>query len=587
MAGGRSVKLLRYVSRQHIYFDGALPQSKFATRLERLEKARAQLVKWRDITELQPIDTTVRLEQKVDIEKVLWQNPSRSTSTSSVSVRIPPAAPFIVPSVLEHLRKTKWTAVTMLVPGEADLYCAAAAAALITSQNPQRLCILTNDSDLVLYSATRDAHIVLLHTLGLDTSKGSSDTLKAQCWHPGSNENQLNLKSMLTLGFERSLDSTASFSEVLQRAKLREAGQVNTIHDTSWEAFRKEYETDSVAQSAQILDPRLNELVVQLEVSRQLGVFHVYLPLLHEDPQRASSWQYGSEYRQLAYSVLAHHFSRADAHETSISEFARSGSRIVATQIPVLSQLRRDQLEEELEQSLSASIHATTTTSVKFNNSPTLDFYLFALKTVLSAQNHAGRVLPTFETLEHLLGLHSPNRRPKPTTTSSKPRRLPKPQHNLIQAQLWSLFHLNANIQAALYSLRLLKQAMTYINVHSGVRISSHTIESIWSSMPDIPDLFVNHPAELRAKFARDGVTDDTVRDKLAAVLRGLSDGIEQQQRQQQQHELTSSGRQNLAASQVALSSNINISNNNDNKNNSSKRSSKKRKKMRESHTSL
>lgn len=418
-----------------------------------------------------------------------------------------------------------------MVPEEADTYCAAAAA-LITEQETQKCLILTNDSDLVLYPATRDVCIVLLRTITLVLNdKSASFTLNARCWRPRTITSRLNLSSLLTLGFERSLDSTASFTEILRRARLRDAAQINTPSDATWDAFRKQYDTASLLYCTQTLDPRLNELVVQLGAPHEPDVLHVYLPLMVEDPQRASSWQCGFEYRQLAYSILVNHFHRNESSGISISEHTRSGARIIATQMPVLSQSRQDQMKRKLEQSLSISMSINNTT---LTTSLVLDFYLFALKIVLSTQSQTGRALPTHDTLEYLLGL-----RQLPLATT-KPKKPSKPQQILLQARLWSLLHLNASVHAVLYSLRLLQQAMIYAEFRLDTTDSSFSVEKVLDCMPDVAELFVSHPAEIRARLVQEGMGDDVVRERLTFMLREVLDGAEskvepESERQQQQ----------------------------------------------------
>lgn len=467
-----------------------------------------------------------------------------------------------------------------MVPEEADTYCAAAAA-LITEQETQKCLILTNDSDLVLYPATRDVCIVLLRTITLVLNdKSASFTLNARCWRPRTITSRLNLSSLLTLGFERSLDSTASFTEILRRARLRDAAQINTPSDATWDAFRKQYDTASLLYCTQTLDPRLNELVVQLGAPHELDVLHVYLPLMVEDPQRASSWQCGSECRQLAYSILVNHFYRNEFSGISISEHTRSGARIIATQMPVLSQSRQDQMRRKLEQSLSTSMSNNTTLTTRL----VLDFYLFALKIVLSTQSQAGRALPTRDTLEYLLGL-----RQLPLATT-KPKKPSKPQQILLQAQLWSLLHLNASVHAVLYSLRLLQQAMTYAELRLDAT-DSFSVEKVFDCMPDIAELFVNHPAEMRARLVQEGVGDDVVRERLTLILREVLDGAEselepepeQQQQQDAQPNPTGPTHRDISTPESApststLANDSSVSNSRNGRKGKSKNAQRKRK---------
>ena len=56
------------------------------------------------------------------------------------------------------------------------------------------------------------------------------------------------------------------------------------------------------------LDPRVSEFITQAKASPDSP--YVYLPILHEDPSRDSSWAYGLVYRQLAYSIYYSTYGR-------------------------------------------------------------------------------------------------------------------------------------------------------------------------------------------------------------------------------------------------------------------------------------
>lgn len=62
---------------------------------------------------------------------------------------IPP--PFLVFAVVESLLASRYASNTWLVDGEADAYCAAAAAEVATSRPESESTIFTSDSDLVLF----------------------------------------------------------------------------------------------------------------------------------------------------------------------------------------------------------------------------------------------------------------------------------------------------------------------------------------------------------------------------------------------------------------------------------------------------
>ena len=210
---------------------------------------------------------------------------------------IPPAA-FIVPAILDAINGSKYVTVCTVVPGEAEVYCAAAAKA-------SGAIVLSNDSDLFVHNLGSHGAFVFLSSADLranddseeDVQKGSCQTFKLSMFQPGHIAERLGLDNLQELAFEYrkiTMQST-TLPEALQSAKEHQGRS-----RSGFEKFLKGYITEpSVSESQQfspkslarlsshgkLLDPRISEVICQLE-SKDPQIIHAYLLCLIEDPAR-------------------------------------------------------------------------------------------------------------------------------------------------------------------------------------------------------------------------------------------------------------------------------------------------------------
>ncbi|EXJ90430.1 hypothetical protein A1O1_03531 [Capronia coronata CBS 617.96] len=425
---------------ENIFFDGGLPQAKRDTRLTRMERLRQQLDAYRKAhPESFPIVSSRLLQhQHVDLDKALWNTSVMATRKASL-----PAPPFMVASVIESLRGSpQWGDKVQLVPGEADLFCALAA-------KESGAAILTNDSDLAVHDLGSEGRIVLLQSIEKQsivvtpTPTSPKETIvTALALNPSHMAERLDVTSLLRFGFERSIDHSLSVSMVRERAR----------DDSRLEKYRAEYalfaeqylaspaaagpvRVSPAALNATCIDPRTAELIVDIADTP-----HIYLTPLVEDPSRDSSWSYGVEIRQLAYSLLATVNAKTEGVTKSqiVTEYARKGQRIAATKVTALSIAKNHDRVRETLGLLQNCVSSST------DNKSILSWYILAIRIIYQQKVDAGKNVPTLSQTLHLLGL----------TASSK---IPVS---------WDEIHLLANAHAVLYSCRMLKQIMRYVLDH-------------------------------------------------------------------------------------------------------------------------
>jgi hypothetical protein len=105
-------------SREAIYFDGALPPVKRATRVDRLDSGRIQLESYRKIHR-DNVPSAAAPALPIDYDRALWLRGAATGRQSTL-----PAPPFMVPSVIESLMHSDWRVKVHVVPEEADVACA-------------------------------------------------------------------------------------------------------------------------------------------------------------------------------------------------------------------------------------------------------------------------------------------------------------------------------------------------------------------------------------------------------------------------------------------------------------------------------
>ncbi len=468
-----------------LIFDGDLPIFKRDVRLERMEKMRQQLEGFRKLHhQLQCSDGPAS-----SVTDSSWD--ARSRPVSNARHALPPL-PFLVPAVLDAAKLSGDIVSVRVVPEEADVACARVAKA-------SGAAILTNDSDLALYDLGPNGCVLVLRTAttqeakasgasqvtsllkGLQTRSESRVTMS--CVRPARIAQRLSLPSLLDLGFERSLDSSVGTSVIVQRAKDSSTDEKKR---RKLEGFQQQFHSPDLTPDADCLnslDPRTSEFVMQAIASSETP--QVYLPILHEDPSRDSSWAYGLAYRQLAYSICFSSVSQTGS--TLVIENARKGSRIAAASVSVLDKIgifaTVEGMLEDLE-GLAERLQAVSREEMSSRYFVSVsEWYAAAICIVLQHKLANGKAALSHDAIDRLFSLAG-DVQPESTFEPT-----------------WEDMHLLANAQAVLYSWRMLRQIIGWTRAHPSTgasyesKVMSKDIERLrlWlEKMPAVSDLFLN-----------------------------------------------------------------------------------------------
>jgi hypothetical protein len=398
------------------------------------------------------------------------------------------AYPFLAPALMEALRASEYAGATRIVPGEADDYCACYA------QDNPRSIIFTGDTDLLLYDYPKDTLISFLK----DGTNVPGPALKV--YSPSQICQQLNLKSLVQLGYAIHNDRWRALKESVLDARTYDK------ESSLFLDFRKRY-TDQVVTppyssgranleaALQGLDARISEYVLQALclghpslVEPPLALFF-FLPLLFEDPLRSSAWISGRDIRLLAYSLVT-------PNRFIVQEHVRKAQGVSVEELSIPGQ--KQQIE-----TARATKDAIAAPAINEDSASSRYWLLVALQLALRTISPPHIALASRVVLGEF-------------------------------DNTWAYVHLLANVQAVLYSLRILKQCIAVRLAFDSDSEKTHTnplspslstiiseLSNALASFPTISKLFsvpgrsVRTPTEepelqntLKEIYARAGVAD-------------------------------------------------------------------------------
>lgn len=333
-----------------------------------------------------------------------------------------------------------WADICEMIPGEADIYCAE------LLKEKQGAAVLTNDSDLLVHDLGAQGSVIFLNSVEMEgwNPKYPADAeIKAMALCPTTLSRRLGIPGMRYLAYELKLDPHAGIRELIRRAKLvSETAERSPAYIQFMEEYRSHKEIiyrpgfdPSVLQS---LDARVSELVLQYvsEPSLCKDVPQIYFSVLHEDHSRRSAWVEGRNIRCLAYSLL-NTLRASQERYPVVVECVRRGCRFCFDEIGLYDD---DCIELELRTLLSRSRLVQEVSGQ--DPSSSIFWRIYAISELYNC-NDKTLTRPSQKQLEKLLAFEYADERME-----------------------WTDIHALAQVQAVLYSLRILTQILHVIPVH-------------------------------------------------------------------------------------------------------------------------
>ena len=392
---------------------------------------------------------------------------------------LPPPA-FLVPSIIEALHSTEFGFCTYVVPGEADAYCADYA-------RDHGGIILTNDSDLLIHDLGYAGSVVFLSDITLPASKEST-ALQLPQFQPKHIAEWLGLENIIQLACM--MDPNLGFTKNLQLAQGLSTDSLRySTFSTQFNMLIKHSKLSERAQSRNLdglldllrwLDTRVSEFILQnaggllahahedLLQDECLSLSPMYLPILLEDPQRTAVWITGCEIRCIGYSLIL-----LNSSVKTVEEVRRRGTNTFEVSIALADSRSLTQICASLLDSLDNHFQRNASC---YNIATSTIWQIYGLKIVCETTSGAAKLAP-----------------PK-----SEMIRLLKFEYSVLDS--WAWVHLQAQLQAALYSLRMLKQFVDV--VFAVVPVVSQDqdlmrlvggLKARLATLPSLKDIFETH----------------------------------------------------------------------------------------------
>ncbi|KLU85976.1 hypothetical protein MAPG_04995 [Magnaporthiopsis poae ATCC 64411] len=442
-----------------IYFDGHLPRDKLAERLDRFRGVSRQLNNFFLATPHGVAESESRTSP-VDRNKLF----SSSSNRPSWAAGTLPPPPLAVQAICDALRQSdRYGDLTQLVPEEADCYCA----------DSVRIhgggVVLTSDSDLLVFELGEEGSVVFLKDIDLGGAATKSDGLHVQrSYSPAKMAKRLGLPAkygVSALAFELYLDSYLPEGKLLENARqataIKESPGAYLTFMEPYTLFPLESGPRTAVTPAELcnMDSRLSELAVQCvnlsspesdsgnptESSgseRDGSPLRIFLPNLVDAWTRTSAWEMGSSIRELAYRILRLGLPKQPAEVREyrrLTTAASSGGTCVS--LPAVD--AADGVAKscaELMAQISKIRDPLTQNQKDEDSSSDLVWAVLSMHQDIQQSQDSGK-----ESLVlHLLS-HSTDR-----------------DGAIRDCGTWDVLHLLAQLQATLYSLRMLKQVLDF-----------------------------------------------------------------------------------------------------------------------------
>ena len=444
------LQILTRWNRARIFFDASLPHAKLETRRSRLARSTSKLRKVFD-SNTQQFPNYYLTSQDRELE-------SSILDTGKLAKKYSLDPPFLVPAIVDALRSSRYHDITHLVPAEADTFCAGYAM-------KHGGVVLTSDSDLLVFPIERGQvaffrDIRYCHGSGVQYVSYSS--LKI-CHQLGLESHD----SPMRLAYERMLSPRLALSQLVKNC----AGNVSDA--SGYQAFCRAYPHHIYPGDAKascqyeshmtLWDPRVSEFILgfhkHCESGRPDEAVNMFLPFLIEHPYRKSAWEESSIIRELAYSVLT--WDSTSENPVVIREYRH-----------LQSASHRGRQAHVLTYQAGAAVIQNILTAVSLIESICIRsddkfwIYVCLILDALACNTEAGSARLRMRVQE--------------TQSAS--------------SLSWEAVHLVANLQARLYSLRILHQVLSVCvkpllrNAVSGVE-NLQTILSLLPCLPQYPDI--------------------------------------------------------------------------------------------------
>ena len=335
--------------------------------------------------------------------------------------------------------------------------------------------MLSTDSDLLVHDLGGGAVSFFAGIRSSRCTRCQGACLRAlKSYKPYQFAQQLEVPHILRFAFELVKDPKATFDDAVRRAQ-------QPIQPQSVQKYEQFYYTYSSLANLTcattwnplggLLDPRISELILQIETVSD-GVIYYYLPPLLDDPAGSTAWECGADLRVFSYSVMLPHDSTS-YQQIQVLEHQRRGEDVNPVEVEVMNPNKCNAFARLMTRRIRAisRLHGGPMTAACWR--------VFGAVQVLLTYIHQQPSFPKGQILEQLSdGLYKGDLRS------------------------WTGIYVHARLQAVLYSLRQVKQILDRLRlrgVTSPVSELAHQLQSLpglESLIPGYDEIFDSFDVE-------------------------------------------------------------------------------------------
>ena len=366
----------------------------------------------------------------------------------------------MVPAILDAISRSRYAALTEVIPDEADPYCATAA-------KGSGGVILTSDSDLLVYDLGDHGAVAFFNGLELHPSGNPKvcGTIEAAICRPADLARQLALENIQRLCFEIKEDPSITFLTALGLARLP------VSKSAQLKEFLDQYSTPLLRSPSTVqkgfIDPQISEFLLQAtSPSNPYQPPNFYLPTLLDDPSKTSAWACSTPLRFFAYSYgLVRSTHRR--HHDLVYEHIRKGTRIVPQPVVLHSEAELFTYAANLSARIKNIDHAFP------DIAKIIQWRTLALHEILLWYSASDKTPPSISTLKRAMSGIAND-----------------------QTWTWEDIHLSAQIHSILYSLRIISQTLTTISPPSAT-MDPECFKELQTLLTTLPPLSQLLPSRL------------------------------------------------------------------------------------------
>jgi hypothetical protein len=410
-----------------LYFDGLLPRWKKSERMQRVLETSRQLQRYRLAYPDGVPRQRLEFDENVPVELFPFTKPQEKDA--HVAAPIPG---FLVPAIIDALSSSPvYGPRVKVVGGEADGFCA-------EDIRAHGGLVLTSDSDFLVHDLGNNGGVVFLTDISLDME---TKALTAPLFRIRDICARLSLKpnhGLSELAFEMVTDPDLT---VGQAAELVRRSAAATSSPSAYKTFLQQYVSPETAlaksDDGPTLDPRISELALRClstgtDSDQKNNDLAIYLPFLLDYQVRTSAWEQSKRIRRLAYSLL---------------QLVQRGP------VPSVAEFRRP-----LTPSSGLEVKCLAPIEIGKESSALLDV-MCSIEAGLPSTDLVWMALAAYQDID--LSLHQGKQSPPCFELFRQSR------FGALDQASWRFIHFLAQVQGALYSLRILKQILEFTAYHA------------------------------------------------------------------------------------------------------------------------